>query len=113
MSTTLPWSLKGVSVEARQIARREAHARAMTVGAWLSAAIREAAAGAAISGSVRSADPTPTADTEAAKDREIARLRAEVMSLHDRLAALAAHETVRPAASASAFANEHRVASQR
>jgi hypothetical protein len=44
MSTIYPWSLKGVTVEARQAARKAAAANGMTVGAWLAEVIRTTAA---------------------------------------------------------------------
>lgn len=39
----IPWSLKGVSDDAREAARAAAEAEGMTVGAWLDLAIRNAA----------------------------------------------------------------------
>lgn len=39
-----PWSIKGISTEATQIARAQAQAANVTVGAWLTAAIRQVAA---------------------------------------------------------------------
>ena len=36
----IPWSVKGVSKEARQLAKKAAAAEGMTMGAWLSRAIR-------------------------------------------------------------------------
>lgn len=39
----LPWSVKGISAQARQTAKEEAAKAGQTIGAWLSAAIRDAA----------------------------------------------------------------------
>lgn len=39
MSTTLPWSVKGVSDHARQVAKEASHKSGMTIGAWLTAVI--------------------------------------------------------------------------
>lgn len=41
-SVTIPWSVKGVSAEARQAAKDAAQAAGMTIGAWLNLAIRQA-----------------------------------------------------------------------
>ncbi len=40
----MPWSLKGVSLEARLAAKQEARAAGIPIGEWLNAAIRAAAA---------------------------------------------------------------------
>ncbi len=42
--TILPWSLKGVSLEARRAAKQAAKEAGLPVGAWLCAVIHEAAA---------------------------------------------------------------------
>ncbi|UUX47964.1 hypothetical protein NUH88_11090 [Nisaea acidiphila] len=39
--SVLPWSLKGVSPEAREIAKKAAAQQGMTIGEWVSAAIRD------------------------------------------------------------------------
>lgn len=51
--SVLPWSLKGISPEAREIAKKAAAQQGMTIGEWVSAAIRDIgpdAAGADASG---------------------------------------------------------------
>ncbi|WP_420402910.1 hypothetical protein [Nisaea sp.] len=39
--SVLPWSLKGVSPEAREIAKKAAAQQGMTIGEWVSRAIRD------------------------------------------------------------------------
>ncbi|MBM3485285.1 MAG: hypothetical protein FJX67_01430 [Alphaproteobacteria bacterium] len=102
-----------MSVDSRQIARREAEALGMTVGAWLTAAIRDAAADAAIPDTAQTVGPSSLPESDEAKDREIAQLRAEVSALHHRLANLAALETESPAPATRRIAIDRPFAAQR
>lgn len=43
LSPALPWSVKGISPHARQLAKMAAQQSGQTMGAWLSAAIHQAA----------------------------------------------------------------------
>lgn len=75
----MPWSLKGVSREARDAAKREAKAAGMTIGAWLSRAINE------------------TAAAEAADGQEEAGNGKARLNTVERMAALVAGHTLKPA----------------
>ena len=59
---SMPWSLKGISDEAREFAKQSADGSHTPVGAWLSAVIRSAAAQEA--GTGQPPDTVPAADRE-------------------------------------------------
>jgi hypothetical protein len=59
---SMPWSLKGISEEAREFAKQSADGSHTPVGAWLSAVIRSAAAQEA--GTDQPPDTFPVADRE-------------------------------------------------
>tara|TARA_R110000868_G_scaffold1844_5_gene14567 strand:- start:3085 stop:3561 length:477 start_codon:yes stop_codon:yes gene_type:complete len=56
---SMPWSLKGISDEAREFAKQAADGSQTPVGAWLSAVIRSAAAQEAGTGNLPPTDPAP------------------------------------------------------
>lgn len=67
----VPWSVKGVSPEARRMAKEQAQARGITIGEWLSEAIDFASQRDAHQEEVVEADPY-----EAALDQDPASQRA-------------------------------------
>lgn len=83
MAQISPWSVKGVSPEDREAAKRAARQAGLPVGAWLSQAIRHAGQEPANgpTGGPVSGTPSPSPDQTA----EIIGLRAEVATLTARL----------------------------
>ena len=82
MAQISPWSVKGVSPEDREAAKRAARQAGLPVGAWLSQTIRHAGhePGAGMTSAAPPSDPDSAA--------EIRALRAEVTTLAGRLEAL-------------------------
>lgn len=70
----LPWSIKGISPEAREAAKSAAATDGLTMGEWMSRAIRRAGGEAEVDGPAadRTASPVPALDT-AALEAEIAK----------------------------------------
>tara|TARA_R110002072_G_scaffold113756_5_gene243424 strand:+ start:707 stop:1240 length:534 start_codon:yes stop_codon:yes gene_type:complete len=56
---SMPWSLKGISDEAREFAKQSADNSDIPVGAWLTQVIRAAAAGTPVTASTPAPDRTP------------------------------------------------------
>jgi len=77
----LPWSLKGVSPEAREIAKKAAAQQGMTIGEWVSLAIRDVGPDqepAAVSENAPVLDEAPlygSAETDGDAVREAVRAR--------------------------------------
>lgn len=82
MAQISPWSVKGVSPEDREAAKRAARQAGLPVGAWLSQTIRHA--GHEPGGGMAAATPALDSDQAA----EIQGLRTEVATLAGRLEAL-------------------------
>lgn len=59
--SVMPWSLKGVSPEAREIAKKAAAQQGMTIGEWVSRAIRDVGPEAGLPATAPLAEPAPTA----------------------------------------------------
>lgn len=82
MAQISPWSVKGVSPEDREAAKRAARQAGLPVGAWLSQTIRHA--GQEPGGGMAPAAPS----LDSGQAAEIRVLRAEVATLNGRLEAL-------------------------
>ena len=111
MPAHFPWSLKGVSMEARQAARVASQARGMTVGAWMSEVIRATAAeeSAAAQGAAAAiADLRTAAQARLASEHgeDTTELLAQIALLEARVAAAEASLHVKRARRAAAEARE-------
>src|SRR5258708_18435374 len=89
-STVMPWSIKGISAEARGVAKTAAGAANQSIGPWLSQLIRAASRAeheATTGQALVAADPAPLPASGAA---ELARpdWRSEIETLTDRIAKL-------------------------
>ncbi|MGE0747514.1 MAG: hypothetical protein AB7K86_19805 [Rhodospirillales bacterium] len=116
MATIYPWSLKGVSVEARKAARTAAAAHGMTVGAWLAEVIRTTAAeeqAAAAGAAAAIADLSQAAGPAADTGEDTTELMAQIALLEAKLAAAEASlaaKRARPAPTAGEPAPSRRSA---